>query len=30
MNLDDSTLPFLHGTLIVGVHEANDLPDTDR
>jgi len=27
--LDDTTLPFLHGTLLVKIEEAKDLPDTD-
>ena len=26
----DTELPFLHGTLVVHVQEAKDLPDTDR
>ena len=28
--LDDSSLPFLHGTLVIRVGEAKDLPDMDR
>ena len=28
--LDDSSLPFLHGTLVIRVEEARDLPDNDR
>ena len=28
--LDDSSLPFLHGTLVIRVEEAKDLPDMDR
>ena len=28
--LDDSGLPFLHGTLIINIWEARDLPDIDR
>ena len=31
--LDDSSLPFLHGTLVIrveAVEEAKDLPDMDR
>ena len=28
--LDDSSLPFLHGTLVIRVEEARDLPDLDR
>ena len=27
--LDDSSLPFLHGTLVIRVEEAKDLPDKD-
>jgi len=27
--LDDSTLPLMHGTLILRIEEARDLPDTD-
>jgi len=27
--LDDSSLPFLHGTLIIRIEEAKDLPDLD-
>ena len=28
--LDDTVLPFLHGTLLLKIEEAKDLPDTDR
>jgi hypothetical protein len=28
--LDDSVLPFLHGTLVINILEARDLPDCDR
>ena len=28
--LDDSSLPFLHGTLVIRIEEAKDLPDLDR
>lgn len=28
-HLDDSALPLMHGTLIIRVEEARDLPDTD-
>ena len=27
--MEESNLPFLHGTLVVGVEEARDLPNMD-